>query len=151
MKRRDFLWHSRITACKEAHNFLADDHCFQAYKEKMTEAWIFGLLSWTSWFLSSKDPYTNMAKDKKKTQEPENFDEEVKFLVSAWLRVGESRRRLMHLVPAPAVRLMKRRVQSRPGLRQENRPSLPQDIPRQEPLWLSFSDWFFVSPTGSWM
>ena len=27
----------------------------------------------------------------------------------------------MHLVPAPAVRLMKRRVQSRPGLRQENR------------------------------
>ena len=36
-------------------------------------------------------------------------------------RVGESRRRLMHLVPAPAVRLMKRRVQSRPGLRQENR------------------------------
>ena len=32
-----------------------------------------------------------MAKDKKKTQEPENFDEEVKFLVSAWLRVGESR------------------------------------------------------------
>ena len=57
-----------------------------------------------------------------KTQEPENFDEEVKFLVSAWLRVGESRRRLMHLVPAPAVRLMKRRVQSRPGLRQENRP-----------------------------
>jgi len=37
-------------------------------------------------------------------------------------RVGESRRRHMHLVPAPAVRLMKRRVQSRPGLRQENRP-----------------------------
>ena len=27
----------------------------------------------------------------------------------------------MHLVPAPAVRLMKRRVQSRPGTRQENR------------------------------
>ena len=27
----------------------------------------------------------------------------------------------MHLVPAPAVRLMKRRVQSRPGVRQENR------------------------------
>ena len=27
----------------------------------------------------------------------------------------------MHLVPAPAVRLMKRRVQSRPGSRQENR------------------------------
>ena len=27
----------------------------------------------------------------------------------------------MHLVPAPAVRLMKRRVQSRPGARQENR------------------------------
>ena len=26
----------------------------------------------------------------------------------------------MHLVPAPAVRLMKRRVQSRPGVRQEN-------------------------------
>ena len=36
-------------------------------------------------------------------------------------RVGESGRRLMHLVPAPAVRLMKRRVQSRPGVRQENR------------------------------
>jgi len=31
-------------------------------------------------------------------------------------RVGESGRRLMHLVPAPAVRLMKRRVQSRPGV-----------------------------------
>jgi len=36
-------------------------------------------------------------------------------------RVGDSGRRLMHLVPAPAVRLMKRRVQSRPGARQENR------------------------------
>ena len=35
-------------------------------------------------------------------------------------RVGEVGRRLMHLVPAPAVRLMKRRVQSRPGVRQEN-------------------------------
>ena len=33
-------------------------------------------------------------------------------------RVGEVGRRLMHLVPAPAVRLMKRRVQSRPGVRQ---------------------------------
>ena len=33
---------------------------------------------------------------------------------------GEVGRRLMHLVPAPAVRLMKRRVQSRPGWRQEN-------------------------------
>ena len=33
----------------------------------------------------------------------------------------------MHLVPAPAVRLMKRRVQSRPGLRQENR--FTQDPP----------------------
>merc|ERR1711924_586318 len=30
---------------------------------------------------------------------------------------GEVGRRLMHLVPAPAVRLMKRRVQSRPGAR----------------------------------
>ena len=37
------------------------------------------------------------------------------------LRVGDEERRLMHLVPAPAVRLMKRRVQSRPGVRQENR------------------------------
>ena len=36
-------------------------------------------------------------------------------------RVGESGRRFVHLVPAPAVRLMKRRVQSRPGSRQENR------------------------------
>jgi len=36
-------------------------------------------------------------------------------------RVGDEERRLMHLVPAPAVRLMKRRVQSRPGVRQENR------------------------------
>ena len=35
-------------------------------------------------------------------------------------RIGESGRRLMHLVPAPAVRLMKRRVQSQPGVRQEN-------------------------------
>jgi len=33
-------------------------------------------------------------------------------------RNGEVGRRLMHLVPAPAVRLMKRRVQSRPGVRQ---------------------------------
>ena len=34
----------------------------------------------------------------------------------------------MHLVPAPAVRLMKRRVQSRPGVRQENRPSHPLKV-----------------------
>jgi len=39
-------------------------------------------------------------------------------------RVGDWGRRLMHLVPAPAVRLMKRRVQSWPGARQENRCSL---------------------------
>ena len=30
-------------------------------------------------------------------------------------RFGDEERRLMHLVPAPAVRLMKRRVLSRPG------------------------------------
>ena len=35
----------------------------------------------------------------------------------AWdYRIGDEERRLMHLVPAPAVRLMKRRVLSRPGL-----------------------------------
>ena len=47
--------------------------------------------------------------------------------------------RLRHLVPAPAVRLMKRRVQSRPGLRQENRfPGLGSTI-------LSFlSDVWFI-------
>ena len=31
-------------------------------------------------------------------------------------RLGDEERRLMHLVPAPAVRLMKRRVLSRPGV-----------------------------------
>ena len=31
-------------------------------------------------------------------------------------RFGDEERRLMHLVPAPAVRLMKRRVLSRPGV-----------------------------------
>lgn len=31
-------------------------------------------------------------------------------------RLGDEDRRLMHLVPAPAVRLMKRRVLSRPGV-----------------------------------
>ena len=31
-------------------------------------------------------------------------------------RLGDEERRLMHLVPAPAVRLMKRRVLSTPGL-----------------------------------
>ena len=30
-------------------------------------------------------------------------------------RLGDEERKLMHLVPAPAVRLMKRRVLSRPG------------------------------------
>jgi hypothetical protein len=33
-------------------------------------------------------------------------------------RLGGEERRLMHLVPAPAVRLMKRRVLSRPGVTQ---------------------------------
>jgi hypothetical protein len=32
------------------------------------------------------------------------------------LRLGDEERRLMHLVPAPAVKLMKRRVLSRPGV-----------------------------------
>ncbi|PFX13177.1 hypothetical protein AWC38_SpisGene22765 [Stylophora pistillata] len=32
------------------------------------------------------------------------------------IRLGDEDRRLMHLVPAPAVRLMKRRVLSRPGV-----------------------------------
>jgi len=31
------------------------------------------------------------------------------------VRFGDEERRLMHLVPAPAVSLMKRRVLSRPG------------------------------------
>ena len=31
-------------------------------------------------------------------------------------RIGDEERRLMHLVPAPAVRLMKRRDSSRPGV-----------------------------------
>ena len=31
-------------------------------------------------------------------------------------RLGDEERRLMHLVPAPAVRLMERRVLSRPGI-----------------------------------
>jgi len=33
-----------------------------------------------------------------------------------WNRFGDEERRLMHLVPAPAVRLMKRQVLSRPGV-----------------------------------
>ena len=33
-----------------------------------------------------------------------------------WNRFGDEERRLMHLVPAPAVRLKKRRVLSRPGV-----------------------------------
>ena len=47
--------------------------------------------------------------------------------IAGWLvlnhwkgRVGEVGRRLMHLVPAPAVRLMKRRVLSRPGPQQSS-------------------------------
>ena len=35
-------------------------------------------------------------------------------------RIGDEERRLMHLVPAPAVRLMKRRVLSRPGPQQSS-------------------------------
>ena len=35
---------------------------------------------------------------------------------AAGYRIGDEERRLMHLVPAPAVRLMKRRVLSTPGL-----------------------------------
>ena len=41
------------------------------------------------------------------------------FLSSGRQRLGDEERRLMHLVPAPAVRLMKRRVLSRPGLTSE--------------------------------
>jgi len=40
------------------------------------------------------------------------------FILTA-RRLGDEERRLMHLVPAPAVRLMKRRVLSRPGLTSE--------------------------------
>ena len=36
-------------------------------------------------------------------------------------RLGDEDRRLMHLVPAPAVRLMKRRVLSRPGVNRVSR------------------------------
>jgi len=47
--------------------------------------------------------------------------------MSPW-RFGDEERRLMHLVPAPAVNLMKRRVLSRPGLKslpvKRNRPGL---------------------------
>ena len=32
-------------------------------------------------------------------------------------RIGDEERRLMHLVPAPAVKLMKSRVLSRPGMK----------------------------------
>ena len=38
------------------------------------------------------------------------------LIVGPALRLGDEERRLMNLVPAPAVRLMKRRVLSRPGL-----------------------------------
>ena len=50
----------------------------------------------------------------------------------AWVRqrIGEVGRRLMHLVPAPAVRLMKRRVQSRPGVRQQNNSKKPNVVSR---------------------
>jgi|TARA_B110000261_G_C12826387_1_gene254354 hypothetical protein len=33
------------------------------------------------------------------------------------IRLGDEERRLMHLVPAPAVKLMKGRVLSRPGMK----------------------------------
>ena len=59
--------------------------------------------------------------------------DEIRIFLTAWLvcplersrrnrcmspktRLGDEERRLMHLVPAPAVRLMKRRVLSRPGV-----------------------------------
>ena len=48
-------------------------------------------------------------------------------------RIGEVGRRLMHLVPAPAVRLMKRRVQSSPGVRQQNNPKKENVVSRLSP------------------
>jgi len=38
------------------------------------------------------------------------------FILSLISEFGDEERRLMHLVPAPAVRLMKRQVLSRPGV-----------------------------------
>ena len=42
--------------------------------------------------------------------------EETVSQVQTTLRLRDEERRLMHLVPAPAVRLMKRQVLSRPGV-----------------------------------
>jgi hypothetical protein len=51
--------------------------------------------------------------DEKKRREGYDDERPLKGTGTRWF--GEVGRRLMHLVPAPAVRLMKRRVQSRPG------------------------------------
>ena len=48
-----------------------------------------------------------ISKDDRK-DEPDNSNTE---------RIGDEERRLMHLVPAPAVKLMKSRVLSRPGMK----------------------------------
>ena len=58
------------------------------------------------------------------------WDNFYKFNRRLGLRVGDEERRLMHLVPAPAVRLMKRRVQSRPGVRQQNNSKKPNVVSR---------------------
>ena len=66
--------------------------------------------------------------------------------VGPTLRLGDEERRLMNLVPAPAVRLMKRRVLSRPGLNSPlalvwiHRLFIPQVT--IDPLILSLSLWW---------
>jgi hypothetical protein len=56
----------------------------------------------------------------------------------------------MHLVPAPAVRLMKRRVQSRPGVRQENRPSHPLKVGKVDLLSLGWIGRLLGVVDGVW-
>ena len=47
-------------------------------------------------------------------------------LMTGSYRLGDEERTVMHLVPAAAVKLMKRRVLSRPGVRAKNREQLPK-------------------------
>ena len=50
----------------------------------------------------------------------------------------------MHLVPAPAVRLMKRRVQSSPGVRQQNNPKKENVVSRLSPADKLIVGWGLV-------
>ena len=55
------------------------------------------------------------------------------------IRLGDEERRLMYLVPAPAVRLMKSRVLSRPGVNKETFSKTKKDMtPGVQRLHIAF-------------